>query len=30
MFGPRLFAPDVARALAAGNGRLWTITPPGS
>ncbi len=26
IFGSRLFAPDVARALEAGNGRLWTIT----
>jgi hypothetical protein len=30
MFGPRVFAPDVARALAGGNGRLWTITSPAS
>lgn len=27
MLGPNLFAPDVARALEAGNGDLWTITP---
>jgi len=26
MFGPNLFAPDIARALEAGNGHLWTIT----
>jgi hypothetical protein len=30
MFGPRVFTPDVARALAAGNGRLWTITSQAS
>jgi hypothetical protein len=30
IFGPNLFAPDVVRALEAGNGQLWTITqrPP--
>jgi hypothetical protein len=30
IFGPNLFAPDVRRALEAGNGQLWTITqrPP--
>jgi hypothetical protein len=27
LFGPRLFAPDIARALEARNGQLWTITP---
>ncbi len=26
IFGPTLFAPDIARALEAGNGQLWTIT----